>query len=199
MAQHLTPSRTALTIARMRDFGAHRTAYPVNRSHDRSLGIISVLLVAAPVPFVWTAYASSPWGGGGSVVGMILPGLAALVFLVAAVLIGIPGLLGLFSHPYATVHLFDRGAVAIRERGGSWSWPYENATVRYVLWQEPWEGEHRPRPQVWITFRDGEVLCFDGLSANDRAVLPALSEALGGSREPEEIGELPAHKAPAPF
>ncbi|MFC6506956.1 hypothetical protein ACFQBY_00615 [Promicromonospora citrea] len=177
----------------MRDFGAHQAAYPVNRSHDRSLGLVAAVLVVAPVPFAWMAYTESPWGDGtGSIPGMIASGLAALVFGALAVLIGVPGLLGLFSHPHATVHLFERGAIAIRHRGGSWSWPYENATVRHVLWHEPWEGDLRPRKQLWVTFRDGETICFDGLGDADAAVLPDLSVALGGNREPEDVGTLRA-------
>lgn len=200
MRTDIPPSRAALAIARMRDFGAHQAAYPVNRSLDRSLGLVGVVLVMAPVPFAWVAYTESPWGDGvGSVGGMIASGLAALVFGALAVVIGIPALLAVFSHPHATVHLFERGAIAIRHRGGSWSWTYENATVRYVLWHEPWEGESRPRRQLWVTFRDGETICFDGLGDADRAVLPHLSVALGGSREPEDVGTLRGSDVPAPF
>ncbi|MFC7877014.1 hypothetical protein [Isoptericola sp. NPDC057391] len=206
MTSHTAPSRTALAIAGQRGFGEHRAAYPVNRSHDRAMNVALVALVVAPVPFLAMAWAASPWsspGAGpstaGSVVGTIASAAAGLAFLGLALWLGIPGLLASFSHPHATVHLFERGAVAIRHRGGSYSWPYENAQARYVVWQEAWEGELRDRPQLWVTFRDGETICFDGHSERDRAVLPDLAAALGGDREPEPLGELLSYETPTPF
>ncbi|WP_235737563.1 hypothetical protein [Nocardioides alcanivorans] len=68
-----------------------------------------------------------------------------------------------------------------------------------MCWQEPWESQLRDRPQLWITFDDGDRLCLDGLDPVDRAELPAIARALGGTGEIERIGQLRTADAPQPF
>ncbi|MFD5224070.1 hypothetical protein ACFWHT_00475 [Microbacterium sp. NPDC058342] len=197
-------STTALTsrarkVASDQGYGALRSAHRLNRDHGRRLTIAVLLLPVCAVVFLSMGWRSSPWSpGSSSVAGLIASGGAGLVFLVLSVILVVPTLRRVLWGG-ARLFLFEHGAVAERLGSHAYVWPYENATIRYVCWEEPWEGDSRDRPQVWVRFQDGEQICFDGYGRKDREELEAALRTLGLSTEPERIGPLTVTKAPTPL
>lgn len=198
------PSARAAKIAHDEGFGARLDCYEVNGAHDQRTSLASLLLLFAPWPFFQGVYESyEAWAGsarGLGLAGMLACGISGLLFLGLGLWFGLPALLSRLRGNGAAVHLYANGVIAERLNGHLYSWPYERATVRYVIWQQPWESQLRDRPQLWVTFhQDGERICFDGLSPHDREPLSDLSTRLGGNAEPERIGELRSSRAPVPF
>ena len=198
--ESLTPR--AESVAAQEDYGTHRSSHRVNRAHDRRLTVAVLMLPLGAVMFGWMAWGASPWssdGTGGSLAGMAVSASAGLIFLALTLGLAIPLLLSLFRVKGAWVHVFERGAIAERPRGRLYAWPFARATIRYVYWQESWDGQWRDRPQLWVTFRDGESICFDGLNSQDRAALDTVARAFGIDGDPESIGALHPASAPTPF
>lgn len=197
------PTPRAMGIAAQEDYGAYRRSYRVNRAHDRRIGIAMVLLLFAPILFLWMAYDASPWSDnrmGTSTTGMLASGITGLIFLGLAAFVAAPLLVGMLRARGAQVHVFERGAIAERARGNLYAWPYRRATARFVCWRESNEGQWRDRPQLWVTFhKDGETICFDGLDPNDRAVLADIAREFGVSDEPEQVDGIYRNSAPTPF
>lgn len=198
------PRRTELTprvarIAEAQGYGSHRESLRVNGGADRSFALTAVaLLPAAAWPLV-TAYQHAPWRPDGDLVPFLLLGVMGLAFAVLGVH-GVAAAVVRARHGRARVHLFGDGVVIERARGDLAGFRYHQATARHVVWDEPWEGGTRARPQLWIDVPGyGRTICLDGLRRDDGAALPVVAEAFGLPVEPEPIGRLPAHHAPAPF
>ncbi|MEB3034069.1 hypothetical protein [[Mycobacterium] nativiensis] len=191
------------SIAAQEDYGPYRRSYRVNRSHDRRLRSAMVVLLFAPLPFLWMAYRAGPWAGDdtqSSMTGMLASGIPGLIFVGLTLFLAIPGLIRMASAKGAQVHVFERGAIAERPGGDLYAWPYRRATARYVSWRESTDGQWHDHPQLWVTFhRGGETICLDGRAPKDRAVLPDLAREFGISDEPEQVDGVYRNTAPLPF
>ncbi|RBM18690.1 hypothetical protein [Streptomyces sp. PT12] len=199
-ARARVPTSRAEAVAAQEGYGARLSSHRVNRAHDRRLATGALMLPIGAAVFLGMAWAASPWSdGGGSIPGMLPSGVAGLAFLALTIYVAFPLLVAMFRVKGAWVHVFARGAIAERPQGNLYAWALPRATVRYVCWQESWEGELRDRPQIWVRFRDGETICFDGLALEDRGVLPDVARAFGIGEHPERIGTLHPAKAPTPF
>lgn len=200
-------TKRAARIADEQEYGAHHASYRVNRAYDQEIAIGVMMLPVVAAVFLTMAWTATPWHGGHhdrwdrlTVTGVLVSGLAGLVCLVLTVWLAVPLLIGRFRARGAWVHVYEYGVIAERERGSLYAWPHKNATARFVAWDEPWDSGTRRRPQLWVTFLvDGEVICFDGRTGDDRAALSELAVALRAGEEPEEIGALRAMDAPVPF